>query len=604
MQFDWRRGILALLFVFSLSPLLWAVTPPSAPTALTGFFSFSQTPTGLRPAIDLSWEPSESGTYLMAGYRLFRKQGDGPVAAIASTDRALYKGSQFLDFEGIKMGLRYLYQVQAVDAKGNSSSVSALLEMDLGALPEAQLAPAAPTVFTAKAGRFDIHLSWQTPAMRADALSTYQVYRTLAGMAPEAGVLLGGVSLTAFTDLSPTPGALTSYWLRSQDVMGRVSPFSASATAAAIGTVPPSPPKKLTAVAGELKVDLSWEMADAGTSPVSAYLIRRKAFGQEQWSSFSAVSVSKTTYAEKDMDARQAWRWQVAALDFEGNTSAPAQIEAEALAEREDKANILLMPSAYVAEPGRDTGGNLNVAFSYYIGSLYQTYDDPELGRTRANVFQPVRIGTFTSDLKLALLPDTWASPGIATGLYTSAIINIGQPTAGSQQQVGVTSSGDDGSIKTLGGAYLVGSKRLGSWATLHAGAVRGNLADDLSSVAPESWRLTLRHMTPSGNLPDLMTRLVDPSLNVPVDSAPHLAYVGLQLPFVLPLGFTRWKSALRAEYMTPIFPREPSDKLPWMLNVHFDHLPLFGFEFSYFKFYQGYQILAFYHFHDLNWSL
>jgi hypothetical protein len=39
------------------------------------------------------------------------------------------------------------------------------------------------------------------------------------------------------------------------------------------------------------------------------------------------------------------------------------------------------------------------------------------------------------------------------------------------------------------------------------------------------------------------------------------------------------------------------------MTNIHIDNLPLFGFEFSLFQYAGGYQVIAFYHIPDFNWS-
>jgi hypothetical protein len=393
-----------------------------------------------------------------------------------------------------------------------------------------------------------------------------------------------------------------------RDIQGRLSAASLTLTTSATGTLPPAPPEKFTAQAGEIRVDLSWQASLPGTAPVSAYLLTRYApSGKPHQFLPIPVSVSKTSYSfgDDELDPKVLYRYSVRSQDLEGNTSDAVYVAAFTQPERLDKSDIILMPTAYSSDQEQDLGSNLNVSFSYFIGALYESYDDPDSGRNKVNYFQPVRIGTFSLDLKDSFYPDHALVPGLALGYYTSALINTGQPSSGSSQQAGVSSSGNDQNFSTMGAVYLVGSKRIGPWATLHAGAMLGNLANDVTGVAPQAWGPTLRHMMPGENIPDLFPQLIDSGLDVSGTasaSSPYMGYIGLQAPFALPLGFTTWRSALRAEFITPL-PDGHESWLPWMVNLHFDHLPLFGFEFSYFHFYRGYQVLAFYHFHDLNWT-
>jgi hypothetical protein len=155
--------------------------------------------------------------------------------------------------------------------------------------------------------------------------------------------------------------------------------------------------------------------------------------------------------------------------------------------------------------------------------------------------------------------------------------------------------------------------------AAVHAGIMYGKLADDLDTAPTPSWMWpTLRHLLPSGDYPTLYSRFVDPAFDQVVGQAPDMAFFGLQFPFTVPLGFTRWRSGLRLEAMFPLawdaeYPPNvtatetengnPASQLPYLINIHVDNLPLFGFEFGLFEFSGGYEVIAFYHIPDLTWS-
>jgi hypothetical protein len=225
-------------------------------------------------------------------------------------------------------------------------------------------------------------------------------------------------------------------------------------------------------------------------------------------------------------------------------------------------------------------------------------------------------VGTVTTDTKWALLDDRGLIPGLAAGLYLSALINFGQPTGA--QTVGISSTG--GGISTLGNAYAVLSKRF--WpgeprASIHGGILWGGLADSMAQdPLPHDWHPTIRHLLPGGDYPTLFTRFVDPKLGAQVAQAPNMLFGGIQFPFTVPLIFTEWRTGVRAELMMPMGLRaeypasglpppeeDPATQLPWLLNLHIDNLPLFGFEFGYFQYPGGFQLIAFYHIPDLTWS-
>lgn len=584
---------------------------PQAPGRPDGTFAML-TFTGAAPktVMRLRWDAAEPGAYVIKGYLLRRRAAgedwqDRPGPGVLSQ----------MDAEDlVQVGKAYDYEVQAVDFKDRAGTPSDVFHVDLGRLAPALLAPPAPSGVTATSKRNTIALKWDPMGPWLAPLSAYHVFRALS---PDALADAEDLTLSsAALEETPTAQAQDVYYqVAVEDQAGRWSPRSLSVSGRATGTLPPVIPHGLSASAKVEKVSLSWEPVRAGTAPVSAFLLQRRSMDAKSWHKPVVLTPTALSYSE-GLDGDQGYLYRLAAVDAEGNTGDWCYVSATPTARVLNKAQVVLMPTAYTNAVGHDAGLNLSIIFDFFVGSLYEQYHDPLTGDNKAGVFQPLQIGTLTSDLKVALLDDRGLIPGLATGLYTSALISFG---SGNASTVGVSSGGNG--LTTMGDAYAVVSKRF--WpgepgAIIHGGILYGKLADYLTSdPTPQDWRATIRHLTPSGDYPMLFTRFVDPKFNATVGQSPHLAFVGLQAPFTVPLGFTRWKTALRAEAMFPLawsaeFPDNgtgvvptgnPADELPWMLNIHLDNLPLFGFEFGILEFPGGMQVIAFYHIPDLSWN-
>lgn len=590
----------------------WA--PPQAPGPVAGEFRvLTRTGAAPQPVLRLSWDPAEPGDFLIAGYRVHRATEGGAWEA-RGAEGGLVKGPVWDD--PVQPGEAYDYVVEAVDVKGLAGRRSRPSRFDLRTLPPALLAPPAPVGVSAVPRRDDVELVWDAGSPWVAPIRGYRVWAadSLEGLAGAAPVDLSG---TSWVDSSSRPDALRWYAVASVDAAGRVSPLSATVSAKPTGTLPPGAPVGLTTRSRTERVLLAWEPAPPGTAPVTAYLLSRRWEGEEEWSFLARLGPERREYSDRAPGDR-GYVYSLAAVDSEGNTGQAAYVGASPSAKPLNKTLVVLMPTAYANHKDRDRGLNLNVLFDFYVGSLYQSYTSPLTGLERTAQFQPLQVATVSTDAKWALLDDRGFVPGLATGFYSASLINFGQPSG--SQTVGISSTG--GGIRTLGNVYVAASKRF--WpgerrASVHGGLFLGALADTLvREPLPPDWHLTARHLLPGGDLPQLLTRFVDPKLGAQVGQAPHLAFAGVQFPFTVPLGFRRWHTGLRMEYITPLAYRAeyapsatglpppdaaPATQLPWLLNVHVDNLPLFGFEFGFFKIPGGFQLIAFYHIPDLTWS-
>jgi fibronectin type 3 domain-containing protein len=452
------------------------------------------------------------------------------------------------------------------------------------------------------------------------ASATAQSASATAQAAALAAVLAKQTSLNKdyfFYYDSPTAQKKDYYYaVTTLDADGHESPMSLTVLARATGPLPPGEPTELTATSKTEQVLLNWEPAAPGTGVLSGYQLDRRTEDSEHWRKVALLGVSTTTYSDS-LDGGQAYIYRLAAFDAAGTTGNAAYIGASPMAKVLNNTLIITMPTAYADNKGYDTGFNLNIIFDFYVGSLFESYTSPITNQSQSSIFQELEIGTVTLDFKYAFLNDEGWVPGFAMGLYTSALIGFG---GGTGESVGISSSG--GGLSSLGDVYAVVSKRFmpsNPAAVVHAGIMHGDLASELTQSPIPTWAWpTLGHLMPGGSTPYLLTSFVDPSLGQTVGQSPNMAYLGLQFPFTVPLGFTRWRSGLRVEGLFPLgweaqYPLNvantatengnPASQLPYLINIHVDNLPLFGFEFGLFEFTGGYEVIAFYHIPDLTWS-
>lgn len=97
------------------------VFPPDVPTGLVAVPAFSGNGETRAPAIDLSWEPDAEPH--LAGYRIYRRDLDGPAGAWQQLDSALLATLAYRDLS-VAAGHRYAYRVTAVSDAGKESAPS------------------------------------------------------------------------------------------------------------------------------------------------------------------------------------------------------------------------------------------------------------------------------------------------------------------------------------------------------------------------------------------------------------------------------------------------------------------------------------------------
>jgi chitodextrinase len=284
----------------ALSSAAGATTPAAPDTAAPS------TPAGLTATaassaqINLSWSAATDNVGV-TGYNVFR--GGTQIATLGAV--TTFQNS------GLTASTSYSYTVQALDAAGNASALSALASATTQAPAPDTTAPSTPAGLTATAASSSqINLSWSA-ATDNIGVTGYNVFRGGTQIAT-----LGAV--TTYQNTGLTASTSYSYTVQALDAAGNASALSTLASAttpAAPDTTAPSTPAGLTATAASFsQINLSWAAATDNVG-VTGYNVFR---GGAQIATLGAV----TTYQNTGLTASTSYSYTVRAFDAAGNASA------------------------------------------------------------------------------------------------------------------------------------------------------------------------------------------------------------------------------------------------------------------------------------------
>jgi fibronectin type 3 domain-containing protein len=236
-------------FVTLLDPTACGV--PAPPANLTAF--------GDDGVVRLSWAPHTMVGYTVTQYHVYRGDAPGALEPIANVP-GTRNWTEDLD---VTNGQTYYYAVAAVNSAGEGAPNNTT------GRPLAL--PLAPWALRASTGNGTVNLSWSAPLYSGGELLGYTVLRGPSN----ASMTRMATGLTAewFEDTTVSVG--TTYWYA-------VAAFNTRGTGNATEAIEvkalahPSPPRSLSAVPGDLLVELAWGTPETdGGSPVAGYLIYR-----------------------------------------------------------------------------------------------------------------------------------------------------------------------------------------------------------------------------------------------------------------------------------------------------------------------------------------
>jgi hypothetical protein len=215
---------------------------------------------------------------------------------------------------GLSPGVRYIYQVQAVNRRGVEG-------LPVVAFVDFSHAPAAPAGLQAMAGDGVVDLSWKPPAEAAPAgtppLRGYNVYR---GLQPQASgsqpINAAPLIDTRFRDAGLTNG--TTYYYVVRSAAGERPPWRESATsneasATPMDLTPPASPRGLVAVPSAGAIGLIWD-----TNPEAdllGYLVYRREPPAVTPARLTQTPIQTTTFTDRTARPRISYLYSVTAVD-------------------------------------------------------------------------------------------------------------------------------------------------------------------------------------------------------------------------------------------------------------------------------------------------
>ena len=220
------------------TPVLPDTTAPSSPISVIAQATSST-------QVNVSWAASTDNVGV-AKYQVFRV---GTVAAIAETVGTSYSDTTVVG------NTTYSYQIKALDAANNASSLSSTATIKTPVAPDTT-APTVPTSVNATTpNSTQVNLTWAA-STDAVGVTKYQVFRvgTVAAIAETVG--------TSYSDTTVVGNTTYSYQIKALDAANNASSLSSTATIKtpmAPDTTAPTVPTSVNATASNsTQVNLTW----------------------------------------------------------------------------------------------------------------------------------------------------------------------------------------------------------------------------------------------------------------------------------------------------------------------------------------------------------
>lgn len=266
--------------------------PPSTPTGVGATASsISQ--------INVSWTASTDNIGV-TGYRVYRCQG---TSCTPTTQVGTPTGTTYND-TGLTVSTTYRYRVAAVDARGNVSPQSAIVQATTNS---DTVAPSVPTGLNGTATSMtEIGLTW-TASTDNVGVTGYRIFRN--------GTQIGVSATTNYSDTGLTRSTAYSYTVLAYDAAGLTSAQTAPVSVTTLGdTQAPTVPTGLIGTAASMtEVNLTWN-ASTDNIGVVGYRVFRN--GTQ-----IAEVTTGTTYSDTGLTQNTSYSYTVLAYDADGNAS-------------------------------------------------------------------------------------------------------------------------------------------------------------------------------------------------------------------------------------------------------------------------------------------
>lgn len=233
---------------------------------------------------------------------------------------------------------RLRYAIRYVNASGQRAAFSNFLLVE----PAARIAQPPNIVTTGKElSESAITITWNPPAANIDGstpvnLLGYNVYR-ITGSQVEPGQIPINTALVAgtqFQDKTFNFGERYTYVVRSVSLGTEGAQVeslnSNSIELAPVDTYPPAPPSSITVAPAPGRLSLFFP---ANSEPdIAGYNIYRSTDSsqpKEAWTKLTRTLLTKTTFADENVEPGKKYYYYLTAVDTSGNISAPSEVVSE-----------------------------------------------------------------------------------------------------------------------------------------------------------------------------------------------------------------------------------------------------------------------------------
>ncbi len=203
-------------------------SPPTAPTNVSGTAASAN-------QASLSWTASTDNVGV-TNYNIYRGSNGATPSLLATTTN---NATSYTDTSVIAT-TTYTYSVQAGDAAGNLSAMSATAAVTTPASTDTTPPTAPSGLGTEPVFYNEVDLGWTPSTDSGTGVSGYQVYRRSTGESSFtllATTTANGAGATSYADLTVKPGTAYSYYVTAYDGGNNISSASATVTA----STPPGP---------------------------------------------------------------------------------------------------------------------------------------------------------------------------------------------------------------------------------------------------------------------------------------------------------------------------------------------------------------------------
>ncbi|MGB1892475.1 MAG: hypothetical protein ACPHSD_12470 [Candidatus Latescibacterota bacterium] len=273
----------------------------------------------------------------LSRYILFRAKES--TSAFVAVDTLGAEVRQYTD-TGLDESTVYYYAVSALDAVGNESSRSAVVEVQTQGAD--RVPPAAPQNIAAIADEDafgQVSISWSAPSKDADGgdvagLASYTVFRSKGSTNAFQSIATVGVETREYVDTGLEELTTYYYAVSASDEIGNESARSGIVQVLTSGSdrVAPAAPQNLSAVADDdifSQVSLVWSppTRDANGEELTGltrYVVFRSEGSRNAFVSVDTVDAATSAYVDTGLEELTTYYYTVSAIDGDGNESARA----------------------------------------------------------------------------------------------------------------------------------------------------------------------------------------------------------------------------------------------------------------------------------------